>query len=166
MVLAPARSAGRALSAPASAALLAGLDEALSALDTALRSPLAEEALGRIGASQLAGDVRERLLAPVLDSPEAERLVDQVIESRVVDAAMLKLLDTDALWELVDVIAGSPAVTAAISQQGLGFANQMAGAMRDRSRTADDRLEGLARRLTRRSDRDKSAAGDSPEPGQ
>ena len=51
---------------------------------------------------------------------------------------------------MVDEIAQSPAVTEAISRQSVGFANQMAGVARERSRTADARLERIAARLTRR----------------
>lgn len=35
-----------------------------------------------------------------------------------------RLLASRALWRLVDEVADSPAVTAAITQQGLGFADQ------------------------------------------
>ena len=37
---------------------------------------------------------------------------------------MLELLENDGLWVVVEEIAQSPAVTAAIGQQGVGFANQ------------------------------------------
>ena len=66
-----------------------------------------------------------------------------------------------ALWRLVDELASSPAVTGAITQQGLGFADQVGDVARARSRTADDWLERRARRLS--SWRSKSApAGRSP----
>jgi hypothetical protein len=48
------------------------------------------------------------------------------------------------------VLAQSPAVTEAITQQGAGFADQVAGEMRKRSRDVDARLERGARRLFRR----------------
>jgi hypothetical protein len=44
----------------------------------------------------------------------------------------------------------SPAVTAAITQQSVGFADQVAGELGERSRQADARLERIARRLLRR----------------
>jgi hypothetical protein len=86
----------------------------------------------------------------VLESPQAERLVARVIESRLLDEAVTRLLESEELWLLVDEVARSPSVTEAISHQGVGFAEQMAGVMRDRSRTADARVERLARRLLRR----------------
>src|SRR5450755_2220360 len=101
----------------------------------------------------LGGPGRQAVLAGVelvLESAAAERLVRGVMESRLIDAVLAELLESDGLWVMIEEIAQSPAVTNAISQQGVGFANQMAGVVRDRSRTADDRLERLARRFTRR----------------
>ncbi len=96
----------------------------------------------------------ERLLERALESPGVERMIRRIVESRVVDETVAGVLDdlprTEALWILVDQIVASPAVTQAITQQGMGFADQMAGAVRARSRTADARLERLAGRLLRR----------------
>jgi hypothetical protein len=104
------------------------------------------------------GDV-ERLLASsrlqavaeqVLESDGARRLVDAFFDSGLFDRLVERLLASEALWHLVDEIAGSPAVTAAISQQGLGFADQIGEEVRVRSRGADDWLERAARRLIHR----------------
>jgi hypothetical protein len=129
--------------------VLSGLDLTLAALDSALKSSLAHEAGERIRASGLA-DTLEPLIARAADSAEAERLVGRVVDSRVLSAAVQRLLETEALWTAIDEIAQSPAVTEAISRQGLSFADQMANVVRQRSGTADDRLERLARRLVRR----------------
>ena len=91
-----------------------------------------------------------RVAERVLDSPQAERLVGRVIESRLLDEAVARLLESEDLWLLVDEVARSPSVTEAISHQGVGFAEQMAGVVRARSRTADARVERLARRVLRR----------------
>jgi len=53
-------------------------------------------------------------------------------------------------------------VTAAISQQGLSFADQVGGEMRDRSRRADDWVERAARRLVHRQPR---VGPPQPDPG-
>lgn len=156
------RGAQRALAAPARWALLSSLDAALSGLDAAVASPLAQEILDRIMASSLADDVLERLVGRVVDSQEAERAIERVIDSRLVDAGVLQLLDSDALWTLITEIVRSPVVTAAISQQGVGFAGQVAGVVRDRSRDADNRLERLARRLARRSSPAVGPTGNLP----
>jgi hypothetical protein len=47
-------------------------------------------------------------------------------------------------------IAYSPEVMDAISRQGVGFADQVAGGVRARSRRADAWLERVARRALRR----------------
>jgi hypothetical protein len=60
---------------------------------------------------------------------------------------MERLLASDGLWRAIDVIAASPAVRAAISQQGLGFADQVGEVVRRRSRNADDSIERFAQRL-------------------
>jgi hypothetical protein len=89
-------------------------------------------------------------VARVLDGPELERLVDAVFASGFLDYAVNRLLDSDALWRLVTEVADSPAVTAAITQQGFGFADQVGDAVRDRSRRADSWLERSVRRVARR----------------
>jgi hypothetical protein len=92
----------------------------------------------------------ERLLDRALESPGVERMIGRIVESRVLDEVAERLPRTEALWILVDQIVASPAVTEAITQQGMGFADQMAGAVRGRARTADARLERIAGRLLRR----------------
>jgi hypothetical protein len=101
----------------------------------------------------------ERLLAnprliaafqQVVGSDGAKKLADAFFDSGLFGRVVDRLLASDDLWRLVDEIAGSPAVTRAISQQGLGFADQVGDQVRGRSRRADDWLEGRARRLIRR----------------
>jgi hypothetical protein len=138
------------------------------AVDVVLDSALVEHALRRLLNGALVEAVVEDLgrydvveravrqmladgeLERILDSPELERLVGRVIESHLADAAVARLLESEELWLLVDVVARSPSVTQAISHQGVGFAGEMAGVVRDRSRNGDARVERLARRLLRR----------------
>jgi hypothetical protein len=70
-----------------------------------------------------------------------------------------RLLESEDLWLLVDEIARSPAVTEAITQQSLGFADQVAGGVRARSRSMDDWLEHKARRALRRGPAPGSGTG-------
>jgi hypothetical protein len=123
-------------------------------VDDALGSPAVE----RIVIAALESEAVERIADRVFESPAAERLVAHAIESSLMDQAVALLLKSDDLWILVDEVARSPSVTDAIAHQGVGFADQMAGVVRDRSRGADDRLERAARRLLRRS-ANGSAAG-------
>jgi hypothetical protein len=105
----------------------------LAALDATLASDTAALAVDRI--------VRSDLI---------ERAVDKLFDTRVLDEVVTRLLESEDLWLLVDEIARSPAVTEAIGSQTVGFADQIAGVVRDRSRTADDRVERAARRVLRR----------------
>lgn len=138
------------------------------ALAITLRSELAERAVltvieGRLGQAALAGAIRSGLaeraagelldsgaLARILDSEEMEQLVGQVLESRLVDTSIERVLAMDELWIVIDEVARSPAVTDAIAHQSVGFAGQVAGELGERSRRADARLERIARRLLRR----------------
>ncbi len=94
------------------------------------------------------------LVERVLEGDGAARLVDALFERGMIDRFIDGLGDSAALWRLIDEIAASPSVTAAISQQGLSFADQFGDELRKRSRQADDRVERLARRLTHRRLRD------------
>ncbi len=95
----------------------------------------------------------QRGLRRALEGDGARQLVDDFFDSGVFDHFVDRLLASPALWHLVDEVADSPAVTAAITQQGLGFADQVAGEVRRRSRRVDDLLEGFAHRLLPRGGR-------------
>ena len=92
----------------------------------------------------------QALVAQVVESDGATQLIDTFFDSGLFDRFIDRLLASDGLWRLVDVIAASPKVRAALSQQGLGFADQVGEAVRARSRKADRRLERAADRLKRR----------------
>ncbi len=158
----PARALEERIRAGGRWAVLGAVDGTLAACDSALRSELASEVLARVSGSPLVDDVFDHVIRRALDSPEAERLVAQVVDSPVFETAVARLIENDGLWLLVEQIAQSPAVTAAISQQGVGFANQMAGVVREHSQSADDRLERLARRLSRRGRDEPGPAGERP----
>jgi hypothetical protein len=89
-------------------------------------------------------------LQNALASDAAGRLVDSLFDTGLIDRFLARLLENESLWHMIDEIAASPAVTAAISQQGLGFADQVGDQVRDRSRKADDWVERAARRLIHR----------------
>lgn len=170
--LRPARSLGRrvdrrarqTLARPASWLVLSAVDAGLSSVDSVLASPLAQEVGKRVRASALP-EALEPIVAGALESPDAERLVRRVVDSRLIDGFLQELQESEALWLLIGEIAQSPAVTDAISRQSLGLADQMAGVVRSRSRNADDRLERLARRLARRRNGDLAPNGEPVAPG-
>ena len=78
------------------------------------------------------------LIGKALESENAEALVARLFESGLADQFIDRLLTSKAVWRLVDEIAASPAVTAAVTQQGLGFADQVLDELRARARLADD----------------------------
>jgi hypothetical protein len=97
-----------------------------------------------------------------IDSPATERLVTGVIESRLLDQMVSRLLESEELWLLVEEIARSPAVTEAITHQSLGFADEVADQVRERSVDADAWLERTARRLRHRRRHGEGAPGPTP----
>jgi hypothetical protein len=126
------------------------------AVDAALRGPL----LDAVAADVARHRVVQRLLDPLLEGEAIEQLIaaaeaadlpnrvaDRLLQDGVADAAVARLLATEELWILVDEVARSPSVTEAISHQSAGLAEQMAEVVRDRSRSADARLERAARRV-------------------
>jgi len=145
----------------------AGVPEQVA--DRLLADGVAEHVVSRL----LDGPELERIVEAALDNPGVERLVAQIVRSRlleetvaqVIDGAVVALPESAAMWSLIDVIAQSPAVTEAITQQGAGFADQVAGEMRKRSRDVDARLERGARRLFRRRRATESPGEAPPAPG-
>jgi hypothetical protein len=112
---------------------------------------LSEELVETTTRRVLEGAELERVVEAALESPTVERIIGRAIDSRLADQAVVRLLQSDDLWLLVDEVARSPAVTAAIARQSASFADQVAGGVRTRSSNADAWLERRARRLLRRS---------------
>jgi hypothetical protein len=114
--------------------------------DRVLSEGIVEQTTARV----LEGPELERVVAAALESPTVERLIGTTIGSRLLDEAVVRLLESDDLWLLVEEIVRSPTVATAIAEQSAGFADQVAGGVRARSRTADAWLEQRARRMLRR----------------
>lgn len=95
------------------------------------------------------------LIGKALESENAEGLVTRLFDSGLADQFIDRLATNKAVWRLVDEIAASPAVTAAVTQQSLGFADQVGGELRARARQADDWILRKARR-------DRDGDGTSP----
>jgi hypothetical protein len=106
----------------------------------------------------------QAMLGQVLSSPGARKLVDTFFDSGLLDHFLDRLLESPALWHLIDEIAGSPAVLDAVSQQGLGFADQVGEEVRNRSRKADDWLERAAQRIVGRHRPESAAAPETGSP--
>lgn len=106
--------------------------------------------------------VLDQVIARMFETGLIDRVIAQMFDSGTIDRLLDRLLASEGLWHMIDEIAGSPAVTAAVSQQGLGFADQVTDEVRARSRKADDWLERAARRLAHRPPR---ALPPEPDPG-
>ena len=124
------------------------LDAAAAAIERV--ASLKQDYQQRIATAALESPGVNRVADRVVNGPSVERLVAEVIESRLMDETVARLLESEDLWILVDEIARSPSVTDAIGHQGLGFAEQLAAVVRERSRRGDARLEHVARRWARR----------------
>jgi hypothetical protein len=156
-------------------ALSAGAEQATeyaiaTVLDKLLTDETIDRVLERVEATGLAQRVADRLLEDgiveqiaerAIAGPELSRVVANVIQSELLDESVAWLLETQALWILVDEIARSPSVTDAIAKQGSGFVEQVAESARGRSREADAWVQRVARRVGRR--RAKGAAGEPPD---
>jgi hypothetical protein len=123
---------------------------AVATVELVLDSRASGEVVERVAARVLNGPELERVVEAVLASPATERIVARAIASELFDATIERLLASEQLWRLVDEVARSPAVTDAIAHQGAGFADQVAGEVRTRSRDADAWLEHVAQRALRR----------------
>jgi hypothetical protein len=100
----------------------------------------------------------------IVESDSARQLLASFFEGGLFDDVVDRLLASEGLWRLIDEIAVSPAVSAAVTQQGLGFADQVGEEVRSRSRGADDWLERAARRLVRRSPDRSAPRVEAPNP--
>ncbi|HLM49700.1 MAG TPA: hypothetical protein VK279_04070 [Solirubrobacteraceae bacterium] len=138
-------------------------------LDRVAQDLSTHEVAQRIATPLLADGVVEELAARVADdiadSPQMEAEVARVVDSPLLDEVVARMLESDDLWRLVDAIAKSEPVTEAISQQGIGFAGEVAEEVRERSRRGDARLESLARRMLRRTPRQHAPPPALQEPG-
>ena len=168
------RQAQRAMATRAEEAALALLDAFVARM---MDEQVIDRVLERAEAAGLAQRVVDRILEDgvieqvadrVLSGPELERMLAAAFRSALPDEVIAQLLASEAVWILVDEIARSPSVTEAISHQGTGFLEQVAAKARDRSRTADARVQRLAERLSRRKRSDSAAPdrGGIPAPRQ
>lgn len=135
---------------PFGRAVGAALDAGTSLERRALDRVLDSGEVDRIVTSTLDSERLQLAFRRALENEGAYRLIDTFFDSGLFDHLLQRLGESPALWRLIDDIAQSPAVLAAVSQQGLGFADQVGGEMRARTRRADDWLERAARRLAHR----------------
>ena len=156
-----ASTALRPLQGAAGAVVDLGFELERRAVDRVLDS----DELERVIVAAVASPRVQAAMQSALSSPATQSLVDSVLDSPMFDRLMNQLVDRllagDAVWRMIDEVAASPAVRAAVSQQGLGFADQVGSEVRRRSSRADDWLERAAQGLARRR---PASAPQSPDP--
>ncbi len=155
-----ARAASTALR-PVVGVVEAAAEAGLSLERRAVNRVLESDELERVVVVAINSAHIQAALKQALESEGAVQLVDSLFDSGLIDHLFERLLASESLWHLIDEIAASPAVTAAISQQGLGFADQVGDQVRERSRKADDWMERAARRLIGRQSRALPAEPDA-----
>ena len=144
----------RPIAGVATAALDAGLDAERRAVERVLDS----DQLARLVSGAIDNGHVQAALKRALHSDGAKQVIATFFESGVFDDVIDQLLASPALWRLIDEVAASPAVRAAVTQQSLGFADQVSSEVRSRSRRADDWLERTAQRLRRRDEQASATA--------
>ncbi len=132
-----------------------GLDAERRALDSALES----DELERFVTAILDDEGLRAMVGRVLDSEGAQTVIGRFFDSGLFNQFIDRLLESDALWRLVDEIASSDSVRAALSQQSLGFADQVGSALRERTSRADRRVERTAGRLAHREHHEAGGKG-------
>ena len=135
---------------PIAGVVEAAAEAGLSLERRAVNRVLESDELERVVVVAINSTHIQAALRQALESDGAAQLIDSLFDSGLIDRFLDRLLASESLWNMIDEIAGSPAVTAAISQQGLGFADQVGDQVRQRSRKGDDWMERAARRLTGR----------------
>jgi uncharacterized membrane-anchored protein YjiN (DUF445 family) len=117
----------------------------------------------RVAERLLEDGVLEQIVERVLTGPELERMLASAFRGPLVEQTIAQLLESQAVWILVDEIARSPSVTEAIAHQGSGFLDQVTERARERSRSADSGVQRVADRLRRPSKRHERPVADPPE---
>ena len=168
LMMVPARLAARAVVMPRAARRLAaeGRDsrlrvrsrlestggELLAApyVDALARSLAEHRVLERVARPVLAAPDVEAALAEALEQERTRRIVEQALDSRLASQVADHLLRSPELDRVVEQIASSPAVRAALTQQTTSLVAEVAAGLRRRAERLDDRTERTARRWLRR----------------
>ena len=105
---------------------------------------------------------RSEAATSTVSTPELERLIQSVLDGPLADVVARRLVDRmlagPELDRVVEHVVASPALRAAVTQQGTTLAGEVAEQLRTRSTALDDRQEARARALVRRPPRAAEAA--------
>lgn len=111
---------------------------------------LSEGVVERVVAVAIEHPATDRILTSMLDSPGLERLLVTIAQSETGDRLLEGVLWSEQLDRIVTHIAESDQVRVAVTQQGFGLADEVAGELRSRTAAADALLERVARSMIRR----------------
>lgn len=143
----PARAAARVWRRP----LESAAEDVLSApelariVDRALAGPLPED----LARSLVRHRVLERVVRELAESGELQRLVEQALSSPETVELTDKVLASDEMQHALRSVASSEALRDAVARQSLGFADEVAGAVRNSAAALDDVTARPFRRLPR-----------------
>lgn len=134
----PARVAARVLRGPLETAVedLLSAPEIGRILDRALSGPLPEE----LARSMSRHQVLERMLRKLAVDGELERLLDAALASPRTRTLLDQALASDQMQHVVERVAGGPEIRAALAVQSAGFADEVAGGLRETAADLDGRV--------------------------
>ena len=134
----PARVAARASRGPLEAAADEHLVPELSRLiDLALAQSLPEELVHSI----VEHNVLERMAKEFAESGALDRTVENALASPRTNELVDRIVNSEEMRRAIREIVASREVREAITQQTTGFADELAGDIRQRARRLDDRLD-------------------------
>ncbi len=119
--------------------------EAASPFVTRLAAWLAEEQLMELAVVEL---IARGTAARVADQIVRAAVDGEVVNVELVDEVTDRVLASDELQRLIERVVRSPELRAALSQQSVGLASDVAEGMRVRTSKADAVAQRLARRLS------------------
>jgi uncharacterized RDD family membrane protein YckC len=112
-------------------------DELLASpeIDALARSLAEHRVVERVARPMLAATDVEAAFAEALENEKTHRLVGQALESELTE----RVLRSPELEHVVEEVASSAAVRAAVANQTVSFAGEIAGSLRARAEALDDR---------------------------
>lgn len=90
-----------------------------------------------------------------LDSETAARATERFLDNDTTKRVWDKVLESEEAQKLVERVAEAPEVRAAIASQGVGLVQDLRRVVRDVARRVDTAVEGLARTIMRRPQRER-----------